>query len=254
MKINRSSLQKPSRLVVLIIIISVWLTQLPGTLAAPPSQGADIAVISSPADNAVIQGTVQIIGSADHPSFQFYVVDIAPEPSTGDQWNTIGVTHDNPVINGPLETLDTTLFPDGSYTLRLRVVRLDGNYSEFFVRQVVISNTQPIPTDTPSAAEELPPGPPTVSPTPLPPTPTIVVEQPVVETPTPRPVPTSPPLEDPEDTGSSFIPTVTGFSLAPLGDACLYGAGIMLVIFLLFGFLGALKMFIQGFIDRMRRR
>lgn len=238
---------------VLTIIVGLWIVYVARIAAAPANQEGDIAVISSPTSNAVVQGTVPITGSADHSAFQFYVIDLAPEPSAGDQWVTIGTTHDVPVINGQLETWDTTLFPDGSYTLRLRVVRLDGNYSEFFAQQVVISNSQPIPTDTPDAAEATP-GAPTVTPTSLPPTPTIVVEQPIVDTPTPRPVPTSPPLADPEESDSSFIPTVTGFSLAPLGDSCLYGAGIMLSIFLLFGFLSALKMFVQGFIDRIRGR
>ncbi|MEW5958774.1 MAG: hypothetical protein AB1801_13660, partial [Chloroflexota bacterium] len=182
MKINGFFPQKfPTLPALIVILISLWFTQLAGVLAAPPAQGGDIGVIAGPTSNAVVQGTVQITGSADHPAFQFYVVDLAPEPSTGDRWTTIGATHDSPVINGLLETWDTTLFPDGSYTLRLRVVRLDGNYSEFFVQQVLISNSQPIPTDTPIVVEELTPGPPTVTPTPLPPTPTIVVEQPIVD-------------------------------------------------------------------------
>ncbi len=169
----------------------------------------------------------------------------------GDQWGTVGITHDTPVINGLLETWDTTLVPDGSYTFRLRVVRLDGNYSEFFSQQVVVANSQPIPTDTPTPVEATPR--PTITPTDLPPTPTIVIDQPVVDTPTPRPVATTSPLEDPDE-NSSFIPTVTGFSFGPLQDACLYGCGIMLSLFLLFGFLAALRTFILGFIDRIRRR
>ena len=135
--------------VIFIITASFWLAQISGTVAAPSEQGGDIAVISSPTSNAVVQDTVEIIGSADHPSFQFYVIDIGPEPNTNDQWSTIGTTHEAPVINGLLETWDTTLVPDGSYTIRLRVVRVDGNYGEFFAQQVVVSNTQPIPTDTP---------------------------------------------------------------------------------------------------------
>lgn len=234
--------------VVLIFVfaVSLWALQWAGVLA----QGSDIAVITSPTSNDVVQGTVQITGSADHPAFQFFVVDIAPEPNPADVWSTIGATHNTPVTNGLLETWDTTQFPDGSYTIRLRVVRLDGNYSEIFARQVVISNAQPIPTDTPESRETPTP---TVTPTDLPPTPTIVIDQPVVDTPTPRPVPTSAPLEDPDD-GETLIPTVTGFSMTPLVDACLYGGGIMLGVFLLFGFLGALRLFIQGFIDRIKRR
>ncbi len=251
MKKQRIMRSKQHVLLVLVIIITFWFVQFSGAVAAPPGQGEEIAVISSPTSNAVVQGTIQIMGSSDSPTFQFYVIDLAPEPITGDQWGTIGTTHDTPVINGLLETWDTTLVPDGSYTLRLRTVRLDGNYSEFFTQQVVVANTQPIPTDTPTPVEATTF--PTITPTDLPPTPTIVIEQPVVDTPTPRPVPTSPPLEDPEES-RSFIPTVTGFSVTPLRDACLYGAGIMLSVFFLFGFLAALRTFIKGFIDRVRRK
>jgi hypothetical protein len=250
MKSYRTILTKYNVFLILIIITTFWLIQFSGAMAAPQEQEEDLAIITGPSSNAVVQGVVQITGSADHPSFQFYILESAPEPITGDQWQIIGDIHQEPVIGGVLETWNTTLYPDGSYTIRLRVVRLDGNYSEYFVQQVVVSNAQPIPTDTP-VVEETPI--PTITPTELPPTPTIVIEQPVVDTPTPRPVETSPPLENPEER-DTFLPTVRGFSLAPLRDTCLYGAGIMFSIFLLFGFLVALRTFIQGFVDRLRRR
>jgi hypothetical protein len=166
------------------------------------------------------------------------------------------------VINGLLTRWDTTGLPDGSYTLRLRTVRLDGNYTESFVTQVVVANTQALPTDTPSPAFTEEPGavqeggfevPPTPTPTDLPPTPTILIEQPIVDTPTPRPVETSPPLEDPEET-TSFMPQISGFSIVPLRDACLFGGGIMLIFFLFFGFLSALRMFISDFMERQRKK
>ncbi|MBN1995485.1 MAG: hypothetical protein JW953_22550 [Anaerolineae bacterium] len=250
MKNRKTILPKYNILFILAIFAIFWLVQLSGAMAAPPAQGEDLAIITSPASNAVIGGVVQITGSADHPSFQFYILEFAPEPVTGDQWQIIGDIHQEPVINGVLETWETMPYPDGSYTVRLRVVRLDGNYSEYFAQQVVISNVVPTPTDTPSPAAETPF--PTATPTEAPPTPTIVIDQPVVDTPTPRPVETSAPLEDPEES-KSFIPTVTGFSLAPLRDTCFYGAGIMLGIFLLFGFLSVLRIFIMGFVERIRR-
>lgn len=247
-----------SILIILTTLVVLWLVPLAASAIAAPVQqeGQDLAVINDPASNAVVRGTVQIVGSSDHPSFQFYAIEFSPEPVTGDQWQIIGATHNTPVINGVLETWDTTLVPDGSYTLRLRTVRLDGNYTEAFSQQVVVSNTQPLPTDTPIPApveEEVVPGIPTETPTPLPPTPTVIVEQPIVETPTPRPVETTAPLEDPNEI-TSFVPTVTGFAFTPLRDACIYGAGIMLSVFLLFGFLAALRVFIMGFIDRIRRK
>ncbi|MBE7469423.1 MAG: hypothetical protein DPW09_24625 [Anaerolineae bacterium] len=244
-------------LLTILTLLATGLAPLARVMAAPVLQGEDLAIIDAPASNAVVRGQVQIIGSSDHPSFQFYIIEFSPEPVTGDQWQIIGATRNTPVINGVLETWDTTLVPDGSYTLRLRTVRLDGNYTEAFSQQVVVANTQPLPTDTPVPTEEVevivPAGPPTETPTPLPPTPTVSIEQPIVETPTPRPVETSAPLQDPDEV-TSFIPTVSGFSLTPLRDACIYGAGVMLGVFLLFGFLAALRTFIMGFIHRMRRR
>jgi hypothetical protein len=243
-------------LLILAIFVVFWLLQFASAVAAPARQAQDLAVISNPASNAVVQGTVQISGSADHPAFQFYSVEFSPEPVTGDQWQIIGATHNTPVINGVLENWDTSLLPDVSYTLRLRTVRLDGNYTEAFSQQVVVANAQPLPTDTPLVPTEeviVPPSVPTETPTPLPPTPTVSIEQPIVETPTPRPVETSAPLEDPDEV-TSFVPTVTGFSLSPLRDACLYGAALMFGVFLLFGFLAALRTFIMGFIHRIRRK
>lgn len=243
----------------LVVIIAIFFGLLPwvGVYAAPPRQEAqDLAIINQPTNNSVVRGVVPIIGTATHPTFSFYVLEFSPDP--GDQWQFIGDSQ-TPVTNGQLAAWDTTIVPDGAYVIRLRVVRVDGNYTEGFSRQVTVSNSQPLPTDTPEVTptDEGPgavdSGPPTATPTPLPPTPTILVEQPVVDTPTPRPSENTAPLQDPDEP-SSFIPTVSGFSLLSFRDACLYGGGLMLGIFLLFGFLAALRTFIQGFIDRFKQR
>jgi hypothetical protein len=243
----------------LLILLLLWLLPFAGTLFA---QGEDLGIITSPTDHETVSGLVEIRGSADHPSFEFYKIEYALEP-VGDQWPLIGDTlHNEPVLDGLLATWDTTGLPDGSYTLRLRVVRTDANYTEAFAQHVVVSNSQPPPTLTPlpapppneatlTAATPAEIGSPTATRTPLPPTPTILVDQPVVDTPTPRPsaAPTEPPLQDPE-ASDSLVPEVKGFSFAPLQAACLYGAGAMLSVFVLFGFLAALRVFIQGFMDR----
>ena len=106
------------------MFVALWFLQFSGAVAAPSTQDPDISVITNPTSNAVVSGVVQINGSADSPTFQFYVIDVAPEPVTGDQWGTVGATHDTAVINGVLETWDTSTVPDGSYTLRMRVVRV----------------------------------------------------------------------------------------------------------------------------------
>ena len=200
-----------------------------------------IALITLPQNNAIVRGVVTIQGSATHPQFQFYKVEVAREPVTDENFVIIGAIREAQVVDGQLELWDTTQVPDGSYTLRLRVVRLDGNYSEYSTVQLVVANAQPTETPTPAVTAA-----PTISPTPLPPTPTIVIDQPALPTnavilpPTPvTPLPT--PIEE----QASFSLDTT-----PLQTACLYGAGISLGVFLLFGFMAALRNLIYALIGR----
>jgi len=230
----------------LFILIALTLTILSalgwrGALASPPAQG-DLAAITSPQNNAIVRGLVPIQGSATHPQFQFYKVEYAREPVVGDAWVIIGAIHQEQVTGGQLEVWDTGQVPDGSYTLRLRAVRLDGNYSEYSVVQVVVANAQPTETPTPAITAT-----PTVSPTPLPPTPTIVIEQPALPTAPAGPVAavTRAPLPTPASEEGGF-----SLDVAPLQTACLYGAGVSLGIFLLFGFLAALRNLIYSLISR----
>ena len=140
------------------------------------------------------------------------------------------------VIDGRLETWDTTQVPDGTYSLRLRVVRKDGNYEEFYVRQISVVNAQP--TETPTATPT-----PKATPTPLPPTPTVVIEQPPTATPRPTSTP-GPPGATPEPpTRSGLNITVQG-----LGKAFLYGAGGTAGLFVLMGVLTTLRRLISWLI------
>lgn len=167
----------------LAILIAVVVTAglLGSAHAAPPSQG--LAVITSPQSLTTVRGAVVIEGSASHPDFWKYEVHYAPEPNPTN-WVLIGSVHETPVVNGRLEVWDTTLAPDGIYSLRLRVARRDGNYDEYYVRQLTVANTRP--TETPTPAETPTP---TITPTPIPPTPTVVIEQPKRITPPDSPSP-----------------------------------------------------------------
>jgi len=108
-----------------------------GPRALPQPQAA-IAVITSPEPFAVLRGQVPISGTALHPQFQRYELYYRLEP--GENWIFIGDAHFQPVDRGLLGTWPTTSLPDGTYSLRLRVVRLDGNYDEGVVRQVLVAN------------------------------------------------------------------------------------------------------------------
>lgn len=132
-------------LIAALLIVAVTVT----VQAEPLSQQQQVE-ITSPEVSEELRGLVPIVGSASVPNFQFYKVEygIGPNPA---QWALIGSLHESPVINGQLEVWDTTRLPDGVYSLRLQAVKQDGNYDEFYVRQVVIANTRPTQTPTPEA-------------------------------------------------------------------------------------------------------
>jgi len=201
--------------------------------AAPPQQGA---VITSPQDRDVVRGLLVIKGTATSPSFWKYEIHYAPEPNPTDQWMLVGDVHEAQVTAGRLETWDTSLVSDGTYSLRLRVVRVDGNYAEYYVRQISVVNAQP--TETPTATPT-----PAATRTPLPPTPTVIIEQP--PTGTPRPTST------PGPAGVTPEPqTETGLNITAqgLGRAFLYGAGATMGLFLLMGIITILRRLISWLI------
>ena len=201
--------------------------------AAPLQQGA---VITSPQDRDVVRDLLVIKGTATSPNFWKYEVHYAPEPNPTDQWMLVGDVHEVQVTDGRLEAWDTSLVADGTYSLRLRVVRVDGNYDEYYVRQISVVNAQP--TETPTATPT-----PLATRTPLPPTPTVIIAQPPTVTPRPTSTP-GPAGATPEpETGTGLNITVEG-----LGKAFLYGAGGAIGLFLLMGILIVLRRLISWLI------
>ncbi len=84
--------------------------------------------IKSPSSGDVITTTVPVIGTANfsHDQVLFYKVEWGrgEEPSG---WITMGQTHDQPVIDGQLEVWHAEGLPPGTYSLRLVLVKTDGN-------------------------------------------------------------------------------------------------------------------------------
>ena len=242
------------RQTVILVAIFTLLSALPGlsAIAAPPRQG-ELAQITYPADNEVVRGIISVTGSAVHPQFDRFQLAYAPEPVTqNDQWVGIGIERTDQVVNGELAIWDTTTVPDGSYSLRLRVVRQDGNYGETEVHHIVVANAQPTETPTP---ELLVTRAPTQTPTPLPPTPTIVVEVPFDQTPTPRPLTITQVLPTPRSADAPILPIPKiKMNAAPLKSACLMGGGGILALFLLFGFLSAIRLVVLGFAKQRRKK
>ncbi len=201
--------------------------------------------ITSPRDRVSVRGLVPIEGSATHSQFQKYEIHFGPEPNPGDQWTPIGGSpFTTPVVQGRIGLWDTTIIPDGLYSLRLRVVRLDGNYDEYFVRGIQVSNARPTETPTPR------PTPTRSAPTDTPaPTPTIVIAVPTVSSPTPKPtdtpLPTAPATDTPEPMNLPF---------QNVSSAACWGAGATLAAFVGVGLVFALKGGLASLLRWLTRR
>ncbi len=199
---------------------------------ARTTRAQTLGQIGSPRDNATVRGLVPVEGSATHPQFQKYEVHYGPEPNPNNQWTPIaGSPFAVPVVAGRLGLWDTTIIPDGLYSLRLRIVRLDGNYDEYFVRGIQVVNSRP--TETPTPQETPTPALPTETPTA---TPVVIITVPVVLSPTPRPtatpLPTVPPTVTPERMDLPF---------QNVSSAVCWGAGAALAVFVGIGLIFVLK-------------
>ena len=148
--------------------------------------------ITSPAQGSSVSGPVPIIGTAAGAQFARYELYYKQEPS-GDERYSYFAGETRQVTNGQLGVWHTDVLPPGIYTLRMRVVRPDGNYGEFFVNNVNVGR-DPV-TPTPDAP----------TPTPIP-----------IDTPTPYPQPTvaEVQVEQPAIEGSADDPTATPAPLA----------------------------------------
>lgn len=92
------------------------------------SGGGAGSYISSPAAGAQLSGSVPILGTANVEGMQYYKLEIGSGASPS-SWTTFGSTHNQPVSNGTLETLQASGLPPGDYVIRLVVVMQDGNFS-----------------------------------------------------------------------------------------------------------------------------
>ncbi len=229
---------------VLLFLLLLLASTSPRTLAQQSG-------ITEPKPGATVAGAVQIKGTAVHPQFQRYELYFSPEPVTNSSWVFIGEAHRTPVVNGVLGVWDTRSVPDGRYSLRLRVVRRDGNYDEYFTRHLLVSNTRPTATYTPEVTET-----PTSTPTPLPPTPTIIISVPGEATEEPTSTPTKTPVahaaaDSSKTTGISLKPS---FSTTDLKQSFVKGVRLAVEVFLLVAVLYVVKWALLTLVRLLVRR
>jgi hypothetical protein len=148
-------------------------------LAPAAVRAQDSSAISSPGPGAAINGDVPIIGTATIDPFQKYELHYKQEPS-GDDAYIYFAGGTSPVINGQLGVWQAGGLPPGTYTLRLRVVKTDGNYAEFYIPNISVNQAATVPSPT-ATSELTPTATPTFTPAPQPTAVIGQVTQPQVE-------------------------------------------------------------------------
>lgn len=167
---RRTLLRATTALFLLALLLGLFAIGSPYHLHAAPALVDDCtggARIDDPKPNATVRGLVRLVGTASTASFQRYEIAIARAGSTSFGYVSGG---NAPVVNGVLYEWNTNPrdYPDGGYVLRVRAVKLDGNYDECKVA-VRVDNSV---TATPTGPASPTPGPATtptraVSPTPI---------------------------------------------------------------------------------------
>jgi hypothetical protein len=159
-------------------LVSLSILPAPAAVIAQNAQ----AGITSPATGASVSGDVVVLGTAVIEPFQKYELHFKMEPSGDDAYVYFnGAT--SPVVNGQLGVWQASGLVPGIYSLRLRVVKNDGNYAEYFAQNLSVNQSPPTPSPTPTSSEPTPTPIPTATFTPAPqPTPVVgQVAQPTVE-------------------------------------------------------------------------
>ena len=155
---------------------------------ALPARAQSESAITSPAPGSAISGDVTIQGTAVIEPFQKYELHYKLEPS-GDDAYIYFDGRTSPVVNGQLGVWRASGLPPGTYSLRLRVVKADGNYAEYFSPNLTL-NQGAAPTPTPAESPTVTPtATPTFTPAPSP-TPNVgAVQQPQLDAPPTAAVP-----------------------------------------------------------------
>lgn len=119
-------------------------------LAVTPAFAQHDGEISTPKADATLSGTVTVQGTAQHPTFRKWQLDLLLD---GDpQRATFLALGEQPIVStDALATWDTTLYPNGNHLLRLRVVHSNLNYDEIVV-PVTIANAGAPPAAKPEVA------------------------------------------------------------------------------------------------------
>jgi peptidoglycan-N-acetylglucosamine deacetylase len=137
------------RLLGLALALAVGFSAQPA--AATPLHSAANGIVT-PSSGAVVRGVVPVTGVAQRADFAKWQLDLLPG-GDGSRAVFLAVGETAAAAPSTLASFDSTPFADGAYTLRLRVVRRDGNYDEHFAA-ITIANRLPAPAQQPAGSSQ----------------------------------------------------------------------------------------------------
>jgi transcriptional regulator with XRE-family HTH domain len=118
-------------------------TETPSPTAPPvlPPVCVDAArtALTSPGENQVVAGDVAVTGRATHEAFQYYKLEFAPGANAAEGFIYFAGAN-TAVDGGQLGTFSSGSVPNGSYTLRLTVVDLTGNFPPTCQVTILVQN------------------------------------------------------------------------------------------------------------------
>ncbi|MCB0060868.1 MAG: L,D-transpeptidase [Caldilineaceae bacterium] len=132
-------------LFVCLSVVTLWLMATP-VLYAAPGLILEANGLTIPSGD-IAQGTVDLTGIAQHPTFRKWQIDLQ---LNGDPALTtfVAVGEEEQPHLATFAKLDTTLYPNGNHLLRLRVVHSNLNYDEYFTPITIRNAGLPVPPET----------------------------------------------------------------------------------------------------------
>ncbi len=127
----------------------MWTTPARRRLSIPPRSGLPSLKTPGlyfPFDDIRVTGVVDFVGTTAVPKLLRW--EIYWSPAGAGDWKFL-FSDAKPVVNGYLARLDLGLLPEGAYDFRLRIVRQDYTYSDYYVQNVVAIPPTPTPIPTP---------------------------------------------------------------------------------------------------------
>jgi hypothetical protein len=97
-----------------------------------------IVEVTAPRTGATLSGVLDVRGTIVHPRLQRWELYWAEHKEGEQQWLFLH-RESHQVVNDLIARLDLSQVAPGLYDLRLRVVRVDGNYSDYTIRRLSVA-------------------------------------------------------------------------------------------------------------------